>query len=237
LFWTARPIDRRSPETPAPFGVRTAEEARAAVRHVRSLGASHVKVYSGLSREAYFAVLEEAAKHGLPVTGHVPDTVSPFEAAARGQRSIEHLDALLLACSAREPELRAKFVATRQYPQREMQHSFSLEKLNELAATLAKHRTWVTPTLALTRWADPRAAADPRLRYVRTDYLKWWRESLHRPPEPWQDKTNFQRAFARSCAPCTSTAFRFSRARTRPIPSASPDSHCTTRCNCWWRLG
>jgi hypothetical protein len=47
LFWTARPIDRRSPETPAPFGVRTAEEARAAVRHVRSLGASHVKVFPG----------------------------------------------------------------------------------------------------------------------------------------------------------------------------------------------
>jgi hypothetical protein len=193
LFWTAEPIDRRSIDKSAPFGVRTPEEARQAVRHVKSLGTTYVKVYDALSREAYFAILEEAALLGMAVTGHVPDAVSPFEAAARGQRSIEHLHGLLLACSAREAELRTRFVATRQYPQREMLESFSLSKLDELAAAFVKHQTWVTPTLSLTRWADPRAASDPRLRYVRPDYLKWWRESLRDRPGPWQNKVSFGR--------------------------------------------
>jgi imidazolonepropionase-like amidohydrolase len=138
LFWTGRPIDRQGPDAPAPFGVRTAEEARAAVRHLRSLRASHVKVYSRLTREAYLAILEEAAKYRLPVTRHVPDAISPFEAAVRGQRSIEHLDA------AAGPE------------------------------------------------ACESAPVDPRLRYVRPDYLEWWRQSLRQAPGPWQDQANFR---------------------------------------------
>jgi len=40
--------------------VATAEEARQFVRQVRSAGLDFVKVYSSLSREAYFAIADEA---------------------------------------------------------------------------------------------------------------------------------------------------------------------------------
>ena len=86
LVWTLAPIERVD-----------VEQARKAVRSVRDAGASFVKVYNGLSREAYRAVLSEAGLLGMPVTGHVPDAVGWMQAVQSGQRSIEHLDGMLSA--------------------------------------------------------------------------------------------------------------------------------------------
>lgn len=57
--------------------VRHAAEARAAVDDLAAAGVDCVKVYSHLSPEALVAIREAAARHGLPVIGHVPLTV-PF---------------------------------------------------------------------------------------------------------------------------------------------------------------
>lgn len=71
--------------------VRSAEEARAAVREQVAAGYDFIKVYTGLSPEAYRAVLRAAGEAGVPVAGHVPRRVSVQEALAGGQRAIEHL--------------------------------------------------------------------------------------------------------------------------------------------------
>jgi hypothetical protein len=102
----ATPIDRRSAEKPAPFGVLTAADARTAVDYEKSLGVDLVKIYDGLTRDAFFAIIDQAKKQGLTVSGHMPDAVSPFEASDAGMKSIEHMDALLLACSKAEGWLR-----------------------------------------------------------------------------------------------------------------------------------
>ncbi|MFC8428276.1 amidohydrolase family protein [Streptomyces sp. NPDC057253] len=93
--------------------VSDAAEARRAVRRVRREGADFVKVYSRLSREAYFAIVDEARRQGIPHLGHCPDTLPIAEASATGHRSIEHLHALLLATSRHEKEIRRRLAAVR----------------------------------------------------------------------------------------------------------------------------
>ncbi|MET9494446.1 amidohydrolase family protein [Streptomyces sp. NPDC006552] len=93
--------------------VGDAAEARRAVRRVKREGADFVKVYSRLSREAYFAIADEARRQGLPHLGHCPDTVPIAEASAAGHRSIEHLHALLLSISRHEKEIRRRLAAVR----------------------------------------------------------------------------------------------------------------------------
>lgn len=93
--------------------VADAAEARRAVRQVKREGADFVKVYSRLSREAYFAIADEARRQNIPQLGHCPDTVSIAEASASGHRSVEHLHALLLATSRHEKEIRRRLAAVR----------------------------------------------------------------------------------------------------------------------------
>lgn len=69
---------------------RTAAEARVVVEQLAVNGADLVKVYETLSREAYFAILDEAGRRGIPVDGHLPFRITAEEAADAGQRTVEH---------------------------------------------------------------------------------------------------------------------------------------------------
>lgn len=73
--------------------VSSAEEARARVAENAAAGADFVKVYLQLPEEVYRAILDEAARHGLPVAGHVPLSVDAATAAEDGFLSIEHMQA------------------------------------------------------------------------------------------------------------------------------------------------
>jgi hypothetical protein len=92
-------VDGDPPLASNPVIVRTAAEARAVVDTLADHGADFVKVYTNLSREAYFATMDQARRRGIPVDGHVPFRVLPAEAAAAGQRTFEHLLAVALGCS------------------------------------------------------------------------------------------------------------------------------------------
>jgi imidazolonepropionase-like amidohydrolase len=89
--------------------VRSAEEARAAVNTLVDSGADFIKVYENLSREAYFAILDQARRRGIPVDGHVPFRVTPEEAADAGQRTFEHVLAMAAGCSTTAAAERERF--------------------------------------------------------------------------------------------------------------------------------
>ncbi|HUE71358.1 MAG TPA: amidohydrolase family protein [Pirellulaceae bacterium] len=91
--------------------VRTAADARAVVAQLASHGADLVKVYENLSREAYFAILDEARRQGIPVDGHLPFRITPEEAVAAGQRTVEHPDAIAAACATDADVERRRFAA------------------------------------------------------------------------------------------------------------------------------
>jgi hypothetical protein len=109
-FLTAGPsIDGDPPLGSNPVVVRTAAEARAAVEQLASNGADLVKVYENVSREAYFAIIDEARRRAIPVDGHVPFRITPEEAAAAGQRTVEHPDALAAGCATEADAERERF--------------------------------------------------------------------------------------------------------------------------------
>jgi hypothetical protein len=182
------------PDPPLPeiaLSVRNAEEARAAVRRLREMGADFVKVHDGVSREAYFAAADEAHSRRLPLVGHVPPAITAFEAAHAGQKSIEHLAGVIQTLSTNEDEIRAmKFPSPRPgefsaIPARlavrgtralDTQDPKRLDRLSEL---FVRNGVWQVPTLVNGRsraFIDELAAApDERLRFVSARTRERWR--------------------------------------------------------------
>jgi imidazolonepropionase-like amidohydrolase len=102
---SAGPImDGPQPVWPDSISIHNAAEARRAVRRVKREGYDMAKVYERLSRESYFAVLDEAKKEHFPVTGHTPQALTPEEVALAGQKCIEHLSRVLESCEVSEGE-------------------------------------------------------------------------------------------------------------------------------------
>ena len=154
-------LDGGESQPPVLLAVNTPNEARTAVRDLKAKGADFIKVLSGLNRESYFAIADEAKKQQMTFVGHVPSAVGASEASAAGQRSIEHIfySDLTFDCSAREAELRKKSSAARAEhdsaaagaARDEANASFSSEKANALWQTLVHNHTWVVPTLVAIR--------------------------------------------------------------------------------------
>jgi imidazolonepropionase-like amidohydrolase len=109
-FLSAGPsLDGDPPLGSNPVVVRTAAEARAAVDQLAANGADLVKVYENLSREAYFAIMDEARRRKIAVDGHVPFRITPEEVADAGQRTAEHPEAIAVGCSKAADSERRRF--------------------------------------------------------------------------------------------------------------------------------
>ena len=75
-----------------PFATKLADpaQARDLVRSFKDQGYDTIKVYNGLSRDAYAALTVAARGAGMKVSGHVPFSIGIWGALAAGQHSIEH---------------------------------------------------------------------------------------------------------------------------------------------------
>jgi imidazolonepropionase-like amidohydrolase len=175
-------IDGPKPAWRGSTAAGTEAEGRRAVRKTREDGYDFVKVYSGLPREVYFAIADEAKKQGLPFVGHVPYSVTVGEASDAGQKSVEHLSGILLACSSRQAEL-TKDLAIAQREDAARPDRTLLRRVNEqlldtydatkaaaLFARLKANGTWQVPTLTVLRVLgnldDRDFTNDTRLRYM-----------------------------------------------------------------------
>jgi hypothetical protein len=101
LFASGPTVDGYPPIASNPVVVRTASEARAVVDDLASHNADFIKVYENLSREVYFAIIDQAKIRKIPVAGHVPFRVLPKEAGEAGQRTFEHVLAMAQGCSSK----------------------------------------------------------------------------------------------------------------------------------------
>ncbi len=176
--------------------VKTADEARSMVRSLNDQGVDFIKVYDGLSRDAYYAIADETKKLGLPFVGHLPSAISVREASNAGQRTLEHGVALAggstveddyikqrLDQSAFKEALRTKnfslIPAKIARDDTAMLDHFSQERADETYRLLARNNTFITPTLvtqlALTFINDLNEKHDPRMQYVSAEELKWWK--------------------------------------------------------------
>ena len=168
-------IDGPQPIWPNSIAVGNEDEGRKAVRRVKQWGADFVKVYALLPRDAYFGIADEAKQQGITFAGHVPNSVSPAEASDAGQKSIEHLTGILIACSDKETELRDKLVKADSPEARGRVQTSALETYDEkkaadLIAHFVKNQTWQCPTLTVLRsnayLGDESFRRDGRLRYI-----------------------------------------------------------------------
>jgi imidazolonepropionase-like amidohydrolase len=130
--------------------IRTPEQGRQAVRQQIHDGVDFIKVYNAIPREAYYAIADECKRKGIPFVGHTPDAVTTSEAAAAGQRSIEHLDGVLLDCSRNSAALRWSRVFI---PDQRVLDSFDPARANRLFAAFVRYGTWHCPTLSVFRSA------------------------------------------------------------------------------------
>jgi len=176
-------VDGKPPIWPNSIAVGTADEARKVVDEQKQRGADFIKVYSVLSRDAYFAIVDEARRQNIPVEGHVPNSVSIWEVTAAKQRSIEHSFGMEVGCSSREKDLRPKFLAAQRNTKEwealrfEAWQSYSDERCKSLFAELKKNETWPVPTLVVHRafglLDDPQFTADNRVRYFSGEFRDW----------------------------------------------------------------
>ena len=178
------------------ISVKTADEAREVLRSLKQQTADCVKVYDGLSRDSYFALIDEANKLGLRVVGHLPSAISVREASNAGQQTLEHGMALAggstaeavyiqrhLDSSAFQEALRTKnftlIPAKIASDETVMLDHFSQILADETYSLLAKNGTFLTPTLvtqrALTFADDLIKENDPRMQYVSAEELSWWK--------------------------------------------------------------
>jgi imidazolonepropionase-like amidohydrolase len=140
--------------------VRTAEEARQAVRQLKAKGVDFIKVHNALPPAAFFALMEEAKKEHLPVAVHLPKGVSSAEASDAGVSSLEHIETLNESALWRK-DATAKTVeealAENSGPQGEA-----------IFARFVKNGTWYVPTLVayergFVLWSNDPEALAPRM--------------------------------------------------------------------------
>jgi hypothetical protein len=154
--------------------VADAAQAREEVIYLKKLGADGIKEYDQLSRDAYFALADEAKKQNLPFAGHVPILISAVEASDAGQRSLEHDYGVLFGCSSKEKEFMQKeeeLYGMSKSSMRELLHledvkalinSYDEDKAASLFAKFVKNDTFVTPTLVRAK-VDRIPVTDPRV--------------------------------------------------------------------------
>lgn len=186
------------PRNRAPWVARaaTADEARRAVDTLAARGADFIKVYSHLPRDAYFAAAERARLRGVPFAGHVPYAVSMDAAARAGQRSVEHGDDLMRACSRDDAALRAELAALSPDapPERQLalvrDHARRMRagaddaRCGRMIGALADAGTWLTPTLVVYQPyqtpADTSVLHPGQVRYVPRGLRAEWDARLRR---------------------------------------------------------
>src|SRR5260370_28793954 len=144
----------------------TPEEARKIVDRQKREGYDFVKVYDNMSVGAYDAVVDEAHKLHIPVTGHVPFPGGLQHALKVPLASMEHLDAYLIALQRRGSPFEhltsvPAHLGHRVWPSPKYYNYVDEARIPELAAATAKSGAWVVPTLVMPlNVLSPKEAAE-----------------------------------------------------------------------------
>jgi imidazolonepropionase-like amidohydrolase len=189
--------------------VSSADEARLMVDKVKAGGVDFFKVYNRLSREAYFAIADEAKSQHIPFAGHVPLAITLREASDAGQRSVEHLTGFLTVFGPGCPPALIERLAKEDLPKaiaagaperRMLEQVLELcdeKKAFALFRHLAENGTWQVPTLVLRKidaTDSDTLYGDDRLKYMPggKDHFSDWDEfhsrRQKRTAKDWDDE-------------------------------------------------
>lgn len=148
----------------------TAQAATDSATRYATLSYDFLKVYDGLTPEAYMAIVAVAEERSLPVVGHVPEAVGLDRVLSHDQRGIEHMNQVVI---------------------RAVGHNFDTTLVAGIVAKFAGKRTAVTPTLAsIEALSDSRSPwfaslfERPEMRYTPPGVREWWASMKVAPAGP-----------------------------------------------------
>ena len=170
-------LDGPKSEYKAAIAIATPEDGRKAVDKLKSRGVDFIKVQSGVPREAYFAIADEAKKAGIEFEGHVPDAIRASEAVAQGQRTFEHLIGIFEASSPDEDKYLTGKKSVGMFLE-----TYDPAREASIVQLLAKNHLWQCPTLFWERgqWLVDAIdyTKDPDLAYAGHSWVtKQWPQS------------------------------------------------------------
>jgi imidazolonepropionase-like amidohydrolase len=180
-IWRAGPfVDGNKPGTPNRLVVGSAAEARRAVGFLHERGVDFIKVHNGAPPESYFALLAEAKRLGLRVTGHIPLEVDPMQAIDSGHYSIEHIVSLFEGPVAQKTKTG--------HTQEQAIAEFTDEDARSLARRIVARGGWFDPTLVAYRrrsfqW-ESSIRNDPRQKYLAASLTGGWKNVKDLPDDP-----------------------------------------------------
>ena len=182
--------------------VVTEEDGRQAARDAVAAGADFIKVYAYLLEDAYYGIVDEAAKLGIPYAGHAAMRFSYRKQINAGQRSFEHLDSLSIATSVYEhkylkelnetpidPNNPRGFIRPFRLAERDASLNHDPDKAGALFNRMVHMDTWQCPTFRVLKaflHSHPDTFIDdPRLKYMYPGFVDFWYNALHNNGIQW----------------------------------------------------
>lgn len=163
--------------------VRNKKEGRVAVRKLKRQRVDFIKVYGTLKPEVYKAILEEAHKQTLEVTGHLPKSISIVKAIGMGQGGLEHMDSIRRYVS----EVVAVNAHLKNYSgwRRFVDVKIDKAKLKKVSLLLERNKVFLCPTLVVEKKMS-QLADYPKLKRSKEARLlpKYYREIKWNPNHP-----------------------------------------------------
>lgn len=166
-------VDASPGSWPGMFLADTPEQARSVVRRIHGEGWAAVKSYSMLHEDVYRALASETEAVGLPLVGHIPESVSLPMAIGAGHDVVEHFGRITKACSIEEAAMieRVRNALTAADPRSAMIEEMTghnrivLDTWDEtlclrILASMVKASVQVVPTLIVSDFYTGKRPAD-----------------------------------------------------------------------------
>jgi hypothetical protein len=190
-FYAGPIVDGPTPVWPGSVAVKDTAGGRSAVDSLKNkLQVDFIKVYSLLSKDSYYAIADEAKKQQIVFAGHVPNAITPLDAARAGQKSLEHLYGFIEMASDSSDYYYAalrgdindtSFRNNRAVRRAFLARTYSEKKLVSLFSEMKKYDTWICPTMTVNRGIayikDSGFIKDPRMVYVIQMMKNMWNPS------------------------------------------------------------
>jgi imidazolonepropionase-like amidohydrolase len=142
-------VDGRGPfQGPTKVLVSTEQEARAAVDNYAWLGYVQIKIYSSVKPELVPAIIDEAHKKGLRVSGHIPAEMTAAECVKLGFDEIQHANFLMLNFT---PDVKNTNTPTRftEVAKRGADLDLNSPEVQSFVKLLKERHTTLDPTLSV----------------------------------------------------------------------------------------
>lgn len=141
--------------------ITSADDATAAAREMKAAGYDYLKIYDGLTRAEYDALVAAGRALNMKLDGHIPADVG-LEAALSAGQYLQHMDKIAFALGAHSND--------------------TTQLLADARRLFTGRRAWVTPTLASLLALDESRTtayaewlARPEMAYADSASLAWWR--------------------------------------------------------------